>query len=213
MFTGIIETIGTVRNVRQGPGVKVVSVDIGKAGEGVEVGDSIAINGVCLTVSQISGSVGEFDVSKETLERSTIEKLRSGSSVNIERAMSVNGRFGGHIVQGHVDGTAVISSIDNRGDFAEIKFAAEAGLVDEIVTKGSVAVDGISLTAARTDKESFTVSVIPTTMKDTTLGSAKIGDEVNIETDIIIKAVKKQLAKMLPAKGGLTAERLKELGF
>jgi len=213
MFTGIVETLGKVVSVRPGRGGLSLSVDIGQTIEGIKLGESIAINGVCLTVSRITGGLCEFDVSKETLGRSTLAKIRTAAAVNIERAMRAEGRFGGHIVQGHIDGTAVIRSIDRKGDFAEVVFSTDATLLDEIVVKGSVAVDGISLTVAGLDKDSFTVSVIPTTLKETTLGSASAGEKVNIETDIITKAVKKQLEKMLGTKQGLTETRLKELGF
>lgn len=213
MFTGIVETLGKVASVRPARGGMLLSVDIGQTADGIELGESIAINGVCLTAARITGGLCEFDVSKETQERSTMDKIRTGATVNIERAMSAGGRFGGHIVQGHIDGTAAIKSIDRKGDFSEVVFSADANLLDEMVVKGSVAVDGISLTVARIDKDSFTVSVIPTTLKATTLGSAKAGEKVNIETDIITKAVKKQLEKMLGAKEGITKSKLKELGF
>ncbi len=213
MFTGIVETLGKVGSVRPARGGLLLSVDIGQTADGIKLGESIAINGVCLTVARITGGVCEFDVSKETLQRSTMDKLRTGATVNIERAMSADGRFGGHIVQGHVDGTAAIRSMDKTGDFADVVFSADAALLDEMVVKGSVAVDGISLTVTAIDKDSFTVSVIPTTLKETTLGSTGLGVMVNIETDMITKTVKKQLEKMLGSKQGLTESKLKELGF
>ena len=213
MFTGIIESIGTVRATRPGAGGKVISVDLGRLSENVNPGDSIAINGVCLTVSKINCTVAEFDVSTETLEKSAMDKITSGATVNIERAMAADGRFGGHIVQGHIDGVGTIKAINKIGDFAEITFTVDSKLLDELITKGSVAIDGISLTVAKMDKSFFTISVIPTTLKETTLGSAKIGNVVNIETDVIIKTVKKQLQKILPTKEGLTQSKLKELGF
>lgn len=213
MFTGIVETLGKVGSVRSERGGLLLSIDIGQTEDSIGLGESIAINGVCLTVARITGSLCEFDVSKETLQRSTMDKLRTGATVNIERAMSADGRFGGHIVQGHVDGTAAIRSVDKTGDFAEVVFSADAALLDEMVVKGSVAVDGVSLTVAAIDKDSFTVSVIPTTLKETTLGSTGVGVMVNIETDIITKMVKKQLEKMLGTKQGLTESKLKELGF
>jgi riboflavin synthase len=214
MFTGIVETIGLVKAVRPGAGGMVISVDLGKVAQGVKAGDSIAVNGVCLTVSRLGGGhLAEFDVSGETSATSAMDKIRAGAKVNLERAMSAEGRFGGHIVLGHVDGVASIRSVERKGDFAEITFVAGADLLGEMVAKGSVCVDGISLTIARMDESGFSVSVIPTTLKETTLGAAKVGDVVNIETDIITKTVKKQLAKMLPGKEILTAQRLKELGF
>lgn len=213
MFTGIVEAIGTVKTARPAAGGKVLSVDLAKLAEGLKIGDSIAVNGVCLTVSRLAGRLAEFDVSDETLATSAMDKIRAGASVNLERAMSADGRFGGHIVLGHVDGVAKIKVIKRKGDFAEIRFAADADLLDEMVAKGAVCVNGVSLTIAKMDDSTFSVSVIPTTLKATTLGTAKVADAVNIETDIIAKTVKKQLQKMLQAKEPLTAERLKELGF
>ena len=214
MFTGIIETIGLVRTVRGGSGDMVLSVDLGEAGGGVKVGESIAVNGVCLTVSRLSsGRLAEFDVSGETLAVSSMGRIRAGSKVNLERAVSADGRFGGHIVLGHVDGVARVKSVERRGDFAEMTFATASDLLDEMVVKGSVCVEGVSLTVARMDEKGFSVSVIPTTLQETTLGRIKVGQVVNIETDIIGKTVKKQLAKMLGSQETLTIERLKELGF
>ena len=213
MFTGIIESIGTVKAVRHGSGGKVISVDLGKLADGTKHGDSVAVNGVCLTVSKISGTAIEFNVSTETLSRSGINNLTASSKVNLERAMSAEGRFGGHIVQGHIDGVATVKSIERKGEFSEMVFSAGKELLDEMVIKGSVAIDGISLTVSKMDEKSFGISVIPTTLQETTLGTAKTGDIVNIETDILIKAVKKQLKKILPEKGGLTESKLKEYGF
>jgi riboflavin synthase len=213
MFTGIIESIGTVKAIRQGSGGKVISVDLGKLAEGTKHGDSVAVNGVCLTVSKLSGTAVEFNVSAETLSRTGINNLTVSAKVNLERAMSAGGRFGGHIVQGHIDGVATVKSIERKGEFSELVFSADKDLLDEMVVKGSVAVDGISLTVSKMDERGFGISVIPTTLQETTLGTAKTGDVVNIETDILIKAVKKQLKKMLPEKGGLTEGKLKEYGF
>jgi len=222
MFTGLIKGICTVRSVYTTGGGMRLAVDLGKLAEESKIGDSIAINGVCLTVAQLRGSLAEFDVSSETLAKSTLGKLKSSSPVNTEPAMKATDRFGGHFVLGHVDGVATIKAIsrkgrltaERQGQFADIKFAANPRLLAQMVVKGSVAVDGISLTIAdMMDEEGFSVSIIPETLKKTTLGVAKIGDTVNIETDIIIKTIKKQLEKILPAEQKLTAERLKELGF
>ncbi|MHC4328496.1 MAG: riboflavin synthase [Planctomycetota bacterium] len=159
------------------------------------------------------GALVSFDVSAETLAKSTLGKLQAGSQVNIERALKAADRFGGHFVQGHVDGTATIAAITRRGEFADIRFAAEAELLDAMVAKGSVAVDGISLTIVNIDQNSFTIAIIPETLRRTTLGKARIGDCVNIETDIIVKTIKRQLENILPKKEPLTAEKLKQLGF
>ncbi len=212
MFTGIIEALGQVKSFRGGSGSAVISVDIGRICEGTKLGDSIAISGVCLTVSKISGTIAEFEVSSETLSRATTGKLRAGSKVNLERAMAADGRFGGHIVQGHVDGLARIRSIDRTGRFSDITFDADSTVLESMIVKGSVAIDGISLTVSKMDSRGFTVAVIPVTLSETTLGSARASDEVNIETDIVIKAVKSHLEQMT-GQGKLSAKRLGELGF
>lgn len=213
MFTGIIESIGTVRSTRPAGSGKVLAVDLGKLAEDAKIGDSIAINGVCLTISRLNGTVGDFDVSGETLAKSTTGNLTAGAKVNLERAMPANGRFGGHIVLGHIDSTATVKKISQKGDFLEMTFTASPNLLDEMVTKGSVAINGISLTIAEMDDNAFSIALIPTTLKDTTLAQTKAGDMVNIETDMLIKAIKKQLQKIIPDSKGLTAQKLKELGF
>jgi riboflavin synthase len=191
----------------------VLTVDLGTLSDESKTGESIAINGACLTIAKLQGSLASFDVSAETLAKSTLGKLKPSSEVNIERSLKANDRFGGHFVLGHVDGTATVDSIDKSGEFANIMFAAKAELLEAIVVKGSVAVDGISLTIASVDLNSFSVSVIPETLKRTTLGKAKIGDFVNIETDIIVKTIKRQLDEILPKKQSLTAEKLRQLGY
>jgi len=213
MFTGLIEAVCTVKSVRRGENTMLLSIDLGELADDGRIGDSIAINGVCLTIARLEGGLATFELSGETLAKSTLGKLKPSSQVNVERAIRAADRFGGHFVQGHIDGTATIKAIDKRGRFADMKFAAEPGLLDAMVVKGSVAVDGISLTIASIDQNSFTVALIPETLNKTTLSQVKIGYEVNIETDIIVKTIKKQLEKILPQRQSLTAEKLKELGF
>lgn len=213
MFTGLIETICTVKSVTRVGETMVLTIDLAELAGESSTGDSIAVNGACLTIAKLQGSLASFDVSGETLAKSTLGGLKPSMEVNIERSLPANGRFGGHFVLGHVDGTATIKAKDKSGEFADIKFAATTELLEAMVVKGSVAVDGISLTIAGMDTNSFSVSVIPETLNRTTLGRAKIGDFVNIETDIIIKTVKRQLDKILPKKQTLTAEKLRELGY
>ena len=213
MFTGLIKAICTIKSVRQTAEGLLLTVDLGRLADETKIGDSVAINGVCLTVAKLTGSLATFDVSTETLTKSTLARLKPSSPVNAELALKATGRFGGHIVQGHVDGVATIKAIDKHGQFADIKFAANPELLDQMVVKGSIAVDGISLTIANMDESSFSASIIPETLKKTTLGKAKIGDTVNIETDIITKTIKKQLDKILPQKQSLTIEKLKQSGF
>jgi riboflavin synthase len=213
MFTGLIEAVCTVKSLYQSGDTMLLTVDLGElAGDG-RIGGSIAINGACLTIARLEGGIATFELSGETLARSTLGKLKPSSQVNVERAIKAADRFGGHFVQGHIDGTAIIKAIDKHGRFADMKFAAEPGLLNAMVVKGSVAVDGISLTIATMDPNSFTVALIPETLNKTTLSQVKIGDEVNIETDIIVKTIKTQLEKILPQNQSLTAEKLKELGF
>ena len=213
MFTGLIETICTVKSVSRSAESMVLTIDLGKLADESKTGDSIAINGACLTIARLQGSLASFDVSAETLAKSTLGKLKPSSEVNIERSLKASDRFGGHFVLGHVDGTATVDAIDKSGKFANIKFAAKAELLGAIVVKGSVAVDGISLTIAAVDIKSFSFSIIPETLKRTTLSKVKIGDCVNIETDIIVKTIKRQLDEILPKKQGLTAEKLRQLGY
>lgn len=213
MFTGLIEAVCPVKSVvRRGGGLEL-GVDLGERSDESKVGDSVSINGVCLTVAGHEGQAVRFDVSGETLSRSTLGRLRPGSKVNVELAMKAGARFGGHIVQGHVDGVATIKSIERKGRFADMRFTAGAEMLGHMVVKGSVAVDGTSLTIVDLDEGGFDVTLIPQTLERTTLGAAKVGDAVNIETDVIVKTVKRQLERILPSEGRLTVERLKELGF
>ncbi|MHC4193777.1 MAG: riboflavin synthase, partial [Planctomycetota bacterium] len=148
-----------------------------------------------------------------TLAKSTLGKLRPASPVNIERALKLSDRLGGHFVLGHIDGTATLKTIHKHGQFADIEFATSPELLDQMVVKGSVAVDGISLTIANMSENSFTAAIIPETLQKTTLGRAKSGDHVNIETDIIAKIIRKHLQKILPDGQKLTIEKLRALGF
>ena len=213
MFTGLIEKICLVRNIRRSAESMFLAIDLGQLAAKSKTGDSIAVSGACLTIAGLQGNLASFDVSAETLAKSTLGRLKSGAAVNIERPLKADERFGGHFVLGHVDGTAKIKKVEKKGEFIDIKFTAGTELLDGIVLKGSVAVDGISLTIATVEQNGFSVSIIPETLKRTTLGKAKIGDIVNIETDIIVKTIKRQLDEILPKKQSLTAEKLRQLGY
>ncbi len=213
MFTGLIEAVCPVRSAVPMTGGLRLTIDLGPLARDTKPADSIAINGVCLTVAQLSGAVAAFDVSAETLSKSNLGKLTASSTVNIERAMKPTDRFGGHFVLGHVDGAAKITAITKKGDFWDISFSTPPEILDQMVPKGSVAVDGISLTIASMNESSFTVAIIPQTWQNTNLCSRRQGDEVNIESDIIVKTVQRQLRNALPAKSGLSAEKLKQFGF
>ena len=154
-----------------------------------------------------------FALSPETLAKSTLATLKPSSKVNVERAMAATDRFGGHIVQGHVDGIGTVRAIKKLGEFADIEFGAPAELLDQMVPKGSVAIDGVSLTIAGLGDASFRVAAIPETLGRTTLGSARTGDKVNVEVDILVKIVRRQLENLLPKDEPLTVERLRQMGY
>ena len=211
MFTGIIEEVGTVQSVRKGAHSAVLVVKAATVLEGLQVGDSIATNGVCLTVTAFDAASFSADVMHETLNRSSLGSLAPGSPVNLERAMPADGRFGGHIVSGHIDGTGRVQRITADDNAIWYTIGASSALLRYVVEKGSVALDGISLTVASVAPDGFSVSVIPHTQAATNLASKQVGSLINIETDIIGKYVEKLLA---PSQGsGLSLEWLKENGF
>ncbi len=215
MFTGLVEALCDMKSVAPGGAVGggALVVDLGSLAQDCRVGDSIAVSGVCLTVARLAGTIATFGLSPETLERSALATLRPPAKVNIERAMKASDRFGGHIVQGHVDGVGTIRAVRKLGEFADIEFAAETELLDQMVVKGSVAVDGVSLTIAGIGPGSFRVAAIPETLNRTTLGDAYIGRRVNVEVDILVKIVRRQLDVLLPAQQPLTIERLRQMGY
>lgn len=213
MFTGIIEKVCTVKNISRNASNMEISIDLADLVEDIKVGDSVAVNGTCLTAVKIQNNVVSFELSSETVAKSSFADIRPSRKVNIERAMKLNGRLGGHLVQGHIDGIATIKSISDKGNFKDITFSADKELLNQMVTKGSVAIDGVSLTIAQMDAISFKVAVIPQTLKETILSSAKIGDKVNIETDIIGKMVKKHVENLMPSKNSFTEDKLKEMGY
>lgn len=193
MFTGIIEEVGAIRSVTRGSKSAVLTVEAARVLEGSKVGDSIAVNGVCLTVTSMASCQFTADVMAETLRRSSLGRLTRGSKVNLERAMAADGRFGGHIVSGHIDGIGTVQSLKPEGNAVWVRIQAERGVLKYIVEKGSVAIDGISLTVADVTETGFAVSVIPHTGEETTLLSKAAGDIVNLENDVIGKYVDKLL--------------------
>ena len=215
MFTGIIEEIGTIKGIKRGNRSVVLEVKAKKVLEDLKVGDSIATNGVCLTV--ISFDSGRFcaDVMPETMQRSNLGELRAGSPVNLERALSLNGRLGGHIVSGHVDGMGMIVGRERDENAIRVTIATSGELLRYIVEKGSITIDGISLTVVSVSDSVFTVSVIPHTRDETTLVKKQVGDNVNLENDVIAKYVEKLMRPASPAepKGGLTLDFLLANGF
>lgn len=191
MFTGIVEEIGTVKEIRHSGDSSFIKIQAKKIFEDMHIGDSIAVNGLCLTVTEFNNNIFRADVMNETLSRSSLGSLKSGSPVNLERAMSAQGRFGGHIVSGHIDGTGIISDIKNDGIAIWYTVTAKPEIMRYIVEKGSVAIDGISLTVAKVTDSNFSVSIIPHTAGNTILSYKKSGDIVNLENDIIGKYIEK----------------------
>lgn len=213
MFTGIIEELGVIRSIRPGAHSSVLTVGAALVLSDLKIGDSVAVNGVCLTATNRDGGSFTADVMHETLNRSTLGALVSGSPVNLERAMPVGGRFGGHIVSGHIDGVGTITSV--RRDDIALWYTVQAApeLLWYVVEKGSVAIDGISLTVASVERERFSVSLIPHTAAVTTLGRKRPGDQVNLETDIIGKYVEKLFQRRKETGAGITLDFLTENGF
>lgn len=215
MFTGIVEEVGTIKSINRGQHSAVLTVRAKTVLEGTRIGDSIAVNGICLTVTGLSPQSFCADVMHETLDRSSLAELASGSPVNLERAMAANGRFGGHIVSGHVDGTGRVTRIRRDDTAIWYTVACDAALLRYIVEKGSITIDGISLTVAAVTAQDFSISAIPHTVAQTVLSERREGDVVNLECDIIGKYVEKLLqpAATAPAQSSLTREFLAEHGF
>jgi len=221
MFTGIIEEIGVIRSVRKGANSAELKVAANQILSDVKLGDSIAVNGVCLTVTNIMSGEFTADVMHETLSRSSLGKLHSGAPVNLERAMAANGRFGGHIVSGHIDGLGKIAYTRTDDNAVWVRIDTEASILHYIIAKGSITIDGISLTVATLDERGFSVSIIPHTAQGTTLLSKRVGDLVNLENDQIGKYVERLLllgdGRAIegdrPYKGSITAAFLAEHGF
>jgi len=211
----MVEEIGTIRAVRRGAHSSVLSIGAALVLSGLKVGDSVAVNGVCLTATGKDEGGFTADVMHETLNRSSLDSLHAGSRVNLERAMAADGRFGGHIVSGHIDGTGRIAAV--RGDDNALWYTVEAApsLLRYIVEKGSITIDGISLTVAAVTDTGFSVSVIPHTAAVTILGQKGPGEVVNLETDILGKYVEKLLrpAENPSQPGGISLEFLAENGF
>lgn len=191
IFTGIVEETGKIESVANGNKSAIITIIADKVLKGTKIGDSIAVNGVCLTVTSISGNKFTADVMAETIRRSSLGTLKHGSKVNLERAMAADGRFGGHIVSGHIDGTGVIRSLEREDNAVWVEIETPDKLLKYIVEKGSIAIDGISLTVASLTDDSFSVSVIPHTGEETTLLAKKPGDTVNLENDIVGKYVER----------------------
>ena len=208
MFTGIVEEIGKILSIKE----QEICIEAKKVLENTKAGDSIAVNGVCLTVRKILKSAFSADISPETYRVTSFSQQKTGSYVNLERAMLLHGRFGGHIVTGHIDGVGKIKSLKNDGDCYELEVLLEESDLKYVVKKGSITINGISLTIAEIRKNAVTIAVIPHTYENTSLKYLKIGEAINIETDILAKYVEKFLSTK-DNKSGISIDFLKENGF
>ncbi|ALV22823.1 MULTISPECIES: riboflavin synthase [Carnobacterium] len=217
MFTGIIEEVGTVKSIQSGKSSSVLRIKGQKVVQGTRIGDSIATNGICLTVTKIENDSFEADVMSESLKRTNIGTLIPGSFVNLERALSLETRLGGHIVSGHIDGTGQISEFKRDDNAVWLTIETDPGILRYIIEKGSIAIDGVSLTVAAVDDQSFQVSIIPHTGEETVLLCKQPGDTVNLECDMIGKYVEKLLglnSKKQPQESSrITQDYLQENGF
>lgn len=191
MFTGIVEEIGKVKELKKGINSMILTIEAERIMSDLKLGDSVATNGVCLTVTELGKNFYKADVMHETMRRSSLGSLKAGSKVNLERAMSANGRFGGHIVSGHIDGIGTITNIQKDDNAVWYTINAPEDIMHYIVEKGSIAIDGISLTIAKFENDSFQVSIIPHTLKETILSDKGVGDIVNLENDIVGKYIEK----------------------
>lgn len=206
MFTGIVEEVGTVKSMGAGR----LTISATEILEGTNPGDSIAVNGACLTATSIGNGAFSVDVMPETLRRTNLGELVPGDAVNLERALSASGRFGGHFVQGHVDGAGRVSSMVPEGEALLMTVTAPPDVVRYVVEKGFIAVDGVSLTVTRFDASSFTVSLVAHTREHTTLSRRRVGNTVNLEVDIMAKYVERLVGG---GGGGIGLELLGEHGF
>jgi len=212
MFTGIIEEVGTVLALRPEGNVARLAIRAEVVREGLHVGDSLATNGVCLTVERIEPAQLLLTMMPETLRRTTLQHLKPGDRVNLERALQFNGRLGGHLVAGHVDGVGVLLQITGVGEERVLTFSMPRELARFIAPKGSITIDGISLTVVDAGTDTFSVSLIRHTLANTTLATLTVGSRVNLEVDLLAR----YLDRLLTAheeSGGLTLEKLRELGY
>lgn len=216
MFTGLVEEVGHIQGIRMGQRSCILTIGCKMVLENTKIGDSIAVNGVCLTVTTLGSSYFTADVMSETMNRSSLGRLSAGSEVNLERAMPADGRFGGHIVSGHIDGTGTVKNIQPDDNAIWYTIGAKSQILRYIVEKGSITIDGISLTVAYVDDECFKVSIIPHTQQVTALHAKKTGDEVNLECDIIGKYVEKLMVhakKEEAQESKITEDFLLKYGF
>lgn len=191
MFTGIVESMGTITSVDESGAQAKITISSPGFGDDLQHGESVAVSGVCLTVASHDGGSWVADVMRVTRETTTLGDAAAGRRVNLERALRADGRMGGHIVQGHVDGVATLARRDSAAEWDDLTFLVPEEVARYVVTKGSICLDGVSLTVAALDGRDVTVSLIPTTLSDTTLGALAVGDRVNVEVDVLAKYVER----------------------
>ena len=227
MLTGIVEAIGTIRGVQKGAQSSVLTIQTDGGQDGmrhggqtlndIKIGDSVAVNGVCLTVANCETGFFSADVMHETLRRTNLGNLRMGSKVNLERALLANGRFGGHIVSGHIDGTGVVTKITKDDNAVWFEIRTSSQIMKYIIEKGSIAIDGVSLTVAEVQGEVFSISMIPHTLRATAFSNKQVGDSVNLENDLVGKYIEKFLGytqnSHTTTQGTITREFLERAGF
>jgi riboflavin synthase len=214
VFSGIVEVLGDVRSMASGDSGARISIEAGALVEGVKLGDSIAINGACMTVVAFGNSMFETDISPESLRMTNLGDLKAGDKVNLEKALALGDRLGGHMVTGHIDGMGKIRDRKADGDSIWLTVEAPPDVMRYVVFKGSIAVDGISLTVATCDEDSFSIAIIPHTSEHTTLTAKRDGAVVNLEADLIGKYVEKLLSPHAQARaGGVSMDKLKEHGY
>ncbi len=212
MFTGIIRHVGEVLSAAGGRGGTRLRIDVGLLAETLAPGDSVSVNGACLTAATVDGARAEFDVVAETLSRTTLGALRRGSRVNLEPAAALGETLDGHLVQGHVDAVARVERAGGEGEWL-LGLSTGTAVTDTMIPRGSVAIDGVSLTIAELADGRFRIALIPTTLAETTLGDLGPGDRVNVETDVLGKYVRRYLRAAGAESGGLTLEKLRDAGF
>lgn len=212
MFTGIVEEIGTVRTMTKGSNSLQLQITCEKVLEDVQIGDSIAVNGICLTVKDFKSSSFTADVMPETIKATTLQTLQIGHAINLERAMAANGRFGGHFVSGHVDGVGTITTIRPEANAIYMHIAIDKGLLKYFIDKGSVTVDGTSLTVFEVTNDGFVISLIPVTQVDSVVGQKQVGSTVNVECDLLAKYMERLLVPK-NEQNQVTLSTLKESGF
>ncbi len=214
MFTGLVEEVGKVLDIKEDRKIWTINFECERIVKDISIGDSIAVNGVCLTVKEFTKNTFKADIMAETIRKTNLGFLKSGNFVNLERALKIGDRFGGHIVSGHIDGTGIIEKFRQEGDAIWISISTSKDMLKYIVYKGSVAIDGVSLTVSYVDEEKFKVTIIPHTKEATTLIKKNINDLVNIECDIVGKYIEKLLLhKEVENESKIDVNFLKENGF